>query len=355
MKKLFSIFAVLSMSGCASLPDGQLTYFLPKSSAVVTVTQTVSCKDVSSPTVVTSAAVKEMVTADHTRFGTLDIGDIDRFYASGDMDISYTEDGRLQGINSKSSGSGEKVVSAVLSLTALGKTVLKSENLVDPAAEEPEATPVTKACGLINDIAGKDKSKNQKPLTLIRVATINFDSANPYVTDISDFFIKDIPAPVYTKLLPVIGELSIVDESVTVPTNDGLPFRNAQTKAKLKLVEPSVYQSSVFMQSDLAEDRIKLQSVMVPQWGREYDLPIETPPLFGENNIVLELYSSGKIKKLKYGAVNGAEAFGNAAQTLSDSLNKTDVEKAKELKDKSDLIVQQQRFVKCLDNPTDCK
>lgn len=46
LKGIFTGLAVMTLFGCANMPDAVVNYYLPKSEVNITVTQTVSCVDV---------------------------------------------------------------------------------------------------------------------------------------------------------------------------------------------------------------------------------------------------------------------------------------------------------------------
>ena len=95
--KLTILGAVLSLTGCASMPDAAVRYYLPKSSVDVTVRQTVRCINTSHPAVETTIEFDETYSANSNQARSINFSDLDTFYSTGSAEISLSKDGRIEG------------------------------------------------------------------------------------------------------------------------------------------------------------------------------------------------------------------------------------------------------------------
>lgn len=340
--KLAFFGSVLYLIGCASMPDAKVQYYLPKSSADITVNQTVSCIDTSNPVVETTVGFEEKYFANLNQTKSINFSDLDTFYSTGSAEISFSKDGRLESFNSTSTSAVSDIVTTTISfLDAFG--VLGN---IQPADQ------VQSACEKINQVAGQNNGK-QLPLSITLKSNIQFLEERKFKS--SPFRITGYPQSFYDKIVPAVGTLSyVIDVSVPTPAK---PV-NAPNKGDraIILVEPLVIPVKVILTSSVNRESTEYYAkISVPQWGTEYSIPVPKPPIFGSNTLNLNLHPSGKIKTLKYGTTNGAKDLGTTINSISEVLAETDAEKAAALKAEADVLAQQQRLLKCKTIPEECK
>src|SRR5258706_4378315 len=98
-------FAAL-LSACASTPDVTYSYYPARSESTVTLTQTIACnKDNTAFVIVHKPDVTTRYSADHSRRPfTLPINKLDGFFADSELKADFSDDGRLKGINTVTTG-----------------------------------------------------------------------------------------------------------------------------------------------------------------------------------------------------------------------------------------------------------
>jgi hypothetical protein len=337
---IISGFLVLS-SGCARMPDASIEYFLPKTMAIVTVNQTVSCVDLLNPTVITDVDIEPYYSADTNKSYSVNFSDLDTFYSSGSATITKTDDGRLESFNSNTAGSGSDVVNTFVSL------------IEAVSGFKSKRSDVQTACEIINSVAG-EKDKKPLPLSIVLKSSVDFINENNSREIITTpFVIKNYPQSFYVSIEPALGSLSYQIGGIR---NAVIPVINNENWPSITLVEPAIAPINVIKISPISNERTQFKAfVPVPQWGAEYSVPVPKPPMFGSNEVNLALYGSGKIKSLKYGTTNGAKDLGTSISTIANQFEVTDSEKAQALKDEADVIAQQQRLIKCQTKPAECK
>lgn len=341
IKGLFIGIAATTLISCGSMPDAVVNYYLPKTQVNITVTQTVSCIDIANPIVKTDVVFKTVYSADTSKRRSIDFDILDTAYSRADATITLTSDGRLTSFNSTSTGTGTDIVDTIIELLPGAKSVSVDSKVI-------------KACKIINKMAGeKDKVPNPLSVSLITVATISGTNTTPKIS-ISPFKLKRYPVQTYLDIQAALGTFTsngALHKTVTASVT------TEKTKQSVKLVEPAIVKLDV-VRKELANNNVTTYTAYAPapQLGVEYTLPIPNPPLFGENQLELSLYESGKIKSLKYGTKNAAKGLGSSIVKLNDQFDsQTNAEKAAELKAEADVMAQQQRIVVCQATPESCE
>lgn len=340
-KKLNGILVAgtLLTSGCASLPDATITYYSPVSSASLTVLQTVSCQNVSNPIIVSGLKSEVFYSANKSKPHTLNLNDLDTFYSSGDVAVSLTNDGRLQGFNSSSKGEGGAVIETSVDILKSFIKIAKSET-------------VSGACGKINAMAGKVKGV-QQPMSFTRKASVSFK--NDKTIAVGDFKLVGYPKSFYDQVKPVLGDLSVETSVDSKYFADIQPVvKNNDEGESLTLLQPATVPLKVTLTTKV-DKTLFTSYIPVPQWGQQYTLPIPKPPMFGTNKVEISINDSGTLKTIKYGKESGVGALGSSLGKLHESLEETDSEKAAKIKAEADVLAQQQRLVICQTSPKDCK
>lgn len=325
--------ATVLLAGCASMPDVEVGYYLPKAIVNVTVTQTAACTAGGVPVFTDDAAVSAEYVSDGTR-RSISLPQLGSGLTKADVTVELHSDGRLKSVNSKTTGQQAETLRAFVK-AAQGSTT----------SSVPLARDADGACKAIVAAVGEGKA-----LTIVHRGTTTFDStAGPI-----DLAQSSVHATVHSAIRSVFGEVTAtykvtaprVLSSGTQGTNDGV---------LLHLVEPAPAEITVVVHRGGATDKFQKSVVaLVPQRGIAYTLPIQKAPWFGSNEFELALDASGRITKLRYSSNgDGAGAFGFLSDVASASGSKTEsaTDRAKR---EADEIYQQQRLILCQTTPKDC-
>jgi len=89
--------------------------------------------------------------------------------------------------------------------------------------------------------------------------------------------------------------------------------------------------------------------------AEHYPLPIPASPFFGTSGFALALSPAGAITKLQYSKKGGATDLADSAGGIAKAAEPASAaNQAAEVKGQADLIVQQQRLIKCKQDPVQC-
>lgn len=363
-KWILASFTIL-VAGCASTPDIVAGHYLPKGSVSLKAVRTVGCSGEGEKQrlhVATAVTATPTYSRDADQWDQIELASLSSRTANSNLTLSYTEDGRLKGVNSTSAGVGQEILQSGVKLAGILLNVagLKSAE-GDPAA----------ACRLISEYAPKEKI-----VTLTYGLSENFldDGKNPRVPAAPlPFSANTIP----TKMEQIDGALPVL---CAIMSQGEAPLPVSQLRdtaanekpqdnsARLTLRQPAPVMINVVQfegagPRDCASASGKSSewrsiwdgAVQVPQLGKFYELPIPIAALFGENSFQLALSESGAITSIGYGLKSGIPAALGGAIALADPLQpSTAAERAAETKSEADLIFQQQRLIKCQQDPLKC-
>jgi len=328
------------LCGCAGTPDVTLTYYPAKATVTVTVNQTVECSADQTSLISTYATtLSTAYTADYSKgHYALAIKKIDGSFADSDITMNWFDDGRLKSINQTTTGQGEAIVKAAISVgvaAALGGSESTGKPVVEmkPLAE----CEVIKARG------------NGKPVTLIFTKVFDPQTSGPL--PLTDKEVND--RGLYDKLsangkLPAVGiavypAVKVLERALFTPAS---PDDVTLTLTKMK---------SVQIDFTVSGAAIATSYVTVP--GTEtYPLPIPKAALFGKQNFALTLSEAGAVLSVEYGKSSGTASVLNAATAAATAAAPESASsQLAQTKAEADLIVQQQRLTKCLADPANCQ
>jgi hypothetical protein len=397
--------AALSVGGCASIPDVQSTYYLPRGSTNVSVVRTVGCSSVTQNvggtavkvhTLYSTAAVTPTTkySADLASPATLNFANLDGPLADSAITLEFYDDGRLKSVNSATTGRGTEVVQAVANLVPVA-FALQADG--ETAAERQQAQDeIDRACEQIDAVGGED-----------RVVTLEYDYSESYAPRLRAAHgdaepPKPCPAgaaesdcavaqPMLVRLAPSSAYLAGVDRllrpicvSFDNPVQMGQPARWNGSRAApnaLHLRRAARFPLSVY-EIPIADDgrptdeschsaglgartRIGGGSALVPLPAAvsarlfrgddgTYLLPIPRGAPFGSNSLKLGLAESGAVTTLGYGATSGTAGVIGAAGTIGAAATETDAEMAARYQARANLIQQQERLIRCQANRPGC-
>jgi hypothetical protein len=326
--------ALVLVAGCSSMPPLKVGYYLPTVKTSVTVTQTAACNENGVPFVTSETKFDSIYTREEGgERKTIDLSELDGWFTKSSLTVQFFEDGRLKSINGKQTGSGADGTRTFVSLLPLF------------GLADFDPTEAKTACDELKKLLGKD----EKTLTVVHKGQTSFnESPHPVFT-----LEQDSLAPeTYKKLTPIFGTAITAEyDAKTQPVPHVL---DGGDSLKLDLKEPGRTTIRVHITRG-SKESVAEEVILVPQHGTDYQLPIQSPPVFGENTMELVLGPVGNVEKLSYGGGGGAPG---AATSLSDIFpideDETAEDKAAKIKAEADLIYQQQRLVQCRATPADC-
>lgn len=322
--KPFVVLAASSILGaCASVPDVTVNYWLPKAETKVTVTQTVAC-DATDEHVfaVNTATPTTTYVADRTGAPTtFRIKDIDSSLGDTSLTVGLTDDGRLKTVNAVSTGQGQAIVTAAI-------TVVKAVGLAAVSSE----------CATIKSWGGG------KPVTLTYSA-----KPDPAVEGPTSLEVEPGLRELHSQLKRSLPALKVVVGHAT-EVKTGVSHVATSDTVDLTLRRTAIVPLEVFAD----HDSVWKGEIIIPK-GENYTLPIPKSALFGQQTFGLTLTDAGAVSSVTYAKVNGmAGALTAASSAVTATQPATDASQAAEVKAQADLIAQQQRLARCQATPADC-
>lgn len=370
--------AAFLFTGCASIPDSTLKYYLPKADVQLGAVMTMACvKDAEHFQLkyIVSPRISSEISADYDADQTIDLHDFNNTFGSNNIEVSWYEDGRLKGINSTSTGGGSQVLEAALELI------------------EPIVTP--------QNFSNKDTENTAdeicNEMTANKVPVISFQYQHPQRltsdTIAKNFILIKTSASEENK-----EDTSTSEENKKSCKNDGCEIDLALSKESAALRKkyglgskrvPDSFNAFFFAQSYNLSDRVAspsngagipivlrdslslylsiipeepvksgiLQqyktSQVIPGKGSTSTVYIPNTPLFGTNQLSLTLAPNGNISSIKYGVTSGAaQALGSLNSLVTALSGPTDAELAAQYKVQGDVIENHRRLL-CLEGVTE--
>ena len=358
--------ATALLSGCAASPSVTYRYHMTDWETTVTVTQTLGCSSdgktlvaLADPTVET----KYFANRDDKRDGVIKLDDVNSKVADSNFKIDYMSDGRLQGINSVTTGQGGAIFkSAIAAAATLANTAFGLRYNVPPdvfagpiAKPTPAPKAPTKKPTICEKVAtfGKDKPVSIVYTYLLNSSNLSKQGPNPLqvngsYTSIYNALTKDVDGTIPSFTLSLIGPKEETARVDWTPT-DAQKRRSPQTLKVQKMASLTLEIQQIGGDPVVPKQKATVEYPEVAT----YELPIPKARLFGSQTFVVAMEDSGRVKSNGYQHTGGAAGVVDAIQEAADT--QTASSKAAALKDQSDLIVQQQRRVTCITHPTDCK
>lgn len=367
---VLALIVTLALTGCANgIPKGTLSYYLPKAQTTLTVTQTLACNTAGDGLVqVVSVSPSTTYSSDTDHPQTITPHSISSRVTDADISFTFTNDGRLSGVNTATTGQGAAIVKDVLAVAKAAGATAATDKPVNPK----------KVCETIKAFAKNAKSDGPPPsLTLTYTRSVGYDTSDGTIrlrdgdavgTSVNTEFSPDFASAAnYSALqanIPLLGfDLDLVPDSTPKPlaptwTN----LDTADITLKLNALATAKLQIRGLKDNMMAPNREAFWSgeVLVPM-VREQDLiqiPIPKPAFFGQRKFSLTLADNGAITKIGYvstGVSDTADALGAIGSAVG-ATNKplTTSQQAAALQAQADLIYQQQRLANCQAKPESC-
>lgn len=321
------------LSGCSAMPKVTVSHYLPAASLAIAVTQTATCTGEGAPIIIDAVVMSATYLADKKVANAVDLAKLGSGVTKADATFEFFPDGRLKSVNSKQTGQAGAALGSFFKLVS------------SAAAATPTKDEIKEACKAITTLVGDGKA-----LTIVHRGSSNFDSATVELRQTS------VPSTLYNEKLKKI--FGVLDATYSAgPATDLLaPLVDEDSEQGLTLRKTAPVTVTVTIDRDGMSGQYS-EIILVPQKDKEYELPIQKGPWFGENSFELVLHDSGSVTKLRYGGGGDAGAVLGALADTHATFKGEPVstsDQAKAVQAEADLIYQQQRLVLCQANPTVC-
>jgi hypothetical protein len=361
--------AMTMLAGCANgIPKGALSYYLPKAETTLTVTQTLTCNAAGDALLqVVTVTPSTVYSSDTERAKTITPRSISSSVSDADVSFSFTDDGRLSGVNTTTTGQGSAILKNTLA-------VAKVAGLV--AAHVPSSMNAKAACVTIGALAPKTKADGPPPsVTITYVRSFGFDTSTEKIKlkdgdNVGSLFEAEFDTTFtsntyFRALKPSIPKLGF-DVEVASNTKAASPSWTDSDSSDLFLSLNALATVNLTIRG-LKDNLVGINRE--PIWSGEVvvpltsdtdliKLPIPKPAFFGQRKFSLTLAPSGSITKIGYvstGASDAADALGSiGSAVLASPKELTVAQQAAALQAQADLIFQQQRLANCQAKPESC-
>ena len=290
MKRSTIALAAIFVVGCATVPDVTFNYYPTTWESTVIVTQTLGCtaaKDrliVLSVPSVTTRYFSDPVTG---KVRSIRITDLSGAFADSDISMTFSDDGRLKGINQSTTGQGEAVVKAAIALATTLSAVKAYDFTITP---KPPAPP----CDDIERWGGS------KPVTLTYRKNVGPANLNSTVT-------LDV-APESADLYRVIGATlprprSTISDAARLQS--GARYSKFSHQPGDNVVSLTLQHVGIIaIATEALGQDIGNATVVVPL-TETYDLPIPKAALFGKQTFTIGLTDAAAVSSIGYGKLDG--------------------------------------------------
>lgn len=328
---------VVSLAGCGTVPDAQVSYYLTQTKVTVRVTRSLICDSKNRPLVANTVTPSVTHSADTSgRARVTSLAGLRGTFTDSDIKFEFYEDGRLKTVNTTLTGQGEAAIKAVTTLAS----TLTAFTAGEPVPSYPDE------CAFVKEMGGG------KPLTLTYEGDVDPTKGDP------QRILPDATSAAYAdRLKNAIGGVCVAAKSAEVPLqpvqykpNDGDVLIAARQPALLK-IEVGTPTPGNGCSASLWQGRVP-----VAQLGKDYQLPVPRAAAFGKLTFSAAFAESGALTSVQYVSSSGAaSALGAANSFATVTQGKTTADKVAEVKNEADLIAQQQRLLQCQADPKSCK
>ena len=338
--------ALVAVSGCAKIPDVSSNYYLTKSALRLDVSRALRCSGGGQLEITDAVSPVISNFADPASLQEFDLKKLKGPFTDPNVTVTFSEDGRLKGINSTQTGTASQIVESAL---GLAKTLgVKAAGV---GILEKNADGTTEELTLCEYIA-KHGNKNG-------ILTLQYSAQ------------MTVPSSASQKLEPV-GATAIYEEELNKRTTESVGNLRAHVHpsdlAKLKhpVTAPAGENTETIRARQLTrvKARILAGASSTPIWngtvlmalkGNEYEIPLPKTPAFGKNEFVVAFSDAGTLTTLKYASESGtADAISLVDTTVGDLQGPSAADQAKALQAEADLIKQRERLAACRADPTNC-
>jgi hypothetical protein len=407
-----SLSLFLSLAACATTPDVNGVYFLPKAQTDITVTQVMGCTAAKNLIVTTSVVPATTYSANLSAPERLPYAKMSGFFADADATGVFANDGMLQSVNATTAGQASAIVKSVIGLAPPLTSHLLTATPTDiaKACETIANFTIQKPSGGTQNDTSHSKVQGSAPKDTSSVLTLSYErtfafglsagkcnagdydlavgNRNVCLSLVSSSLDVDSSCastqsggtrpicsgadsfPAFSALSPPLGEenlrptVKILNaELVPIPVEaageEGKPVAKSSspqlTLNRVAIVTLEVDSLALGQGGTSPElESAWKGSVRVPLSGSNkdttftYQVPIPSSQFFGKTQFAIAVAGDGSITKLEYGKTNGV---GDALNTAT---NLTQYSQGPTDQQRADAIYQQQRLVLCETTPKSC-
>lgn len=381
MKNIISIIAfTFLLGGCASAPDINLGYYVPKVSSTLTTSATFWCTTDSSNQYSlhqnVSHSLKHKYSEDLENLYFINPDKIEGVFTSSEFSMTYNGS-RLGSLTAKSVGEGDKVIDAAIAAVGLFKSnvVVQGANSSDMNNAcldiKNHGTQVKLADSTIKIFATitNEMSISYKQISgAAKVVGHEFDCTDTSVEALcesSDIYKADENSSINVNLfkkyiIPPKVKIKIGKQPIIIQQYDSKCTSYTDQKYiscltdENEIVSRQPRKVSISVENDSGNVLLAKVPLAVPQYGKIFTLPIQHGALFGGTTSSITFAEDGTVKEIQYNTTGGTESLGTAVSKASDTLKTSSEERAAELKSEADLLYQKQRLEKCKVSPSTC-
>lgn len=335
IKKTGMVASLFFLASCASVPEIGLKYYLPQTDVNFKVIKSVTCNESDTYIFAVTPLIETKSYTDYSENGlTIPISKLGGNFSNTTVAVNWYDDGRLKGINSKSTGVGGEIVEGVTS------TLLK---LSDPSMGLRGSS-----CGMIN----KEESKTAS--FTYTYPKLNSQTISSYSERVLSFKLTDSSKVYRDKLglsesdLPntLSGQFTLSSFQLISDHNP----KNLTDFVAVKLKKPQ----RVSLVINHAGSETKPIGQTIAGIG-SYNAYIPKAAAFGNSEFSLALSEAGSIQSISYGKESGTASLVGAGNAfLSVFEPESDADLALRYKNQADVIAQHQRVLRCKADPKNC-
>ena len=399
----FTILFLLLLVGCASIPPVGLRYYLPKTSADVTVVRLLGCQNNNGDSALSAVdgyLIRVNHVADVESAHVLHLNDGGLSYGGLDHTLTFFDDGRLKSVDAEASGPGGSVLKSAAIIAAFVPGIASLT-----ARPQRDENPIAAICEYI-DLVGAEADKMPRHITLRYTARLSptvadkpslTDSANG---DSSSSCICSMPQQESAELKPDFFTRNHIDVLKGFLGTDALDFfsevalqctdavcrqapiewtdardqkPNGGARYAVLVARQPVYGVLSLEYGDgntliigrtsndnndrgTSDNVVFKEALPIAQWGTDYMIPLPYPKLFGKSTFSAKFSGNGSLTTIGYSREGGSGALAEGVGSLADTLAPpTTSEQAAQVKAEADLIAQQQRLLRCQLKPDECE
>ena len=157
--KFAMIIGATALSGCATMPPEAVHFYFPRAETSLSIIQTVGCTDddvlVSSFNVTPTTTYASDIDGPT---GSINYGAFGGTSKDADVTASWTDDGRLSGVNASNTGEGSAIVKDAVTIVTAAASAGALFAFVNNPAPNPAAAEKVAICKEIGRLVGADKS-----------------------------------------------------------------------------------------------------------------------------------------------------------------------------------------------------
>lgn len=368
MRRTLGLVMALTMTGCASLPDATVSYHLPKLDVLIEAELTYSC-DGHVPRIesITTGATP-IYSSDPAAIAHLDLATLNRWYASSEVEIHLTPDGRLASIGSSSAGDAASWAKAAAVAAAIGfelypaaAVLIKGDQPLIAAGMAPseDSTPVPTTAQLLCEGLVQDE---KRPVRVIPYrGWMKWEDLGTAADRSDDVALKADETTHFGRLARSYWPSPRV--YAANPQTRG--FVSEAKGAVLSVHARRLRSFGLFLVGGNTDRLIGTVSVPDGREGGRYEMPLLAPTAIGKRATTLRFNNDGSIAMIKYGSP-AADAIGDSVATLGSALQaglKSQDEaatslasqRAARLKAEADILAAEARLSQCKTDPGNCK